>query len=246
AESVAFAAGMTELFDPVFAFENWPHPRGVVPAHLTLAAAAFYQPLLAKARVGNRIAPPAIVLDRNRLAPYTDEQNQFDNRFVAKLPGVDTLKSQGIKHVLYVTPLATDTQEMDDVNDDLVAWSRGGLDVAMVGATSFVMTSGSGKDATYLYGGSDNTHEGFYLDYPWAKPALGAFSPPASAATHFKPQPRKTSYSSGSGALKVTKTPPISFGMVPVVLLAATGVIQGAKLSRNGSWNRAGGGGWGS
>jgi len=40
-EAMAFAAGMAELFDPCFTFENWPHPRGVVPAHLTLAAAAF-------------------------------------------------------------------------------------------------------------------------------------------------------------------------------------------------------------
>jgi hypothetical protein len=245
-EAVAFAAGMTELFDPIFAFENWPHPRGVVPAHRTLAAAAFYQPLLAKARVGSRVAPPAIVLDRNRLAAYTDEQSQFDNRFVAKLPGVDALTAQGIKHVLYVTPFATDTQEMDDVNDDLVAWSRGGLDVAMLGATSLMLTSGSGKDATYLYGGTDHTHEGFYLDYPWAKAGLGAISPSPSAATRFKPLPRKSTYSTGSGAVRVTKTPPVSFGMVPVVILAATGVIQGAKLSRNGSWNRAGGGGWSS
>src|SRR5262249_6560457 len=38
--SVAFAAAASRRFDPVFLFDNWPHPRGVVAAHLTLAAAA--------------------------------------------------------------------------------------------------------------------------------------------------------------------------------------------------------------
>lgn len=244
-EAVAFAAGMSDGFDPVFAFENWPHPRGVVPAHLTLAAAAFYQPLFKTARAGSRIAPPAIVLDRNRLAAYTDDQSQFDNRFVAKLPSGSSLKSEGIKHVLYVTPYATDSQEMDDVNDDLVAWSRGGLDVAMVGASSFSITSGSGKDALYLYGGTDATHEGFFLDYPWTTPKTGAIAPSPSPATRYKPVPRKTAYSTGSGAIAVNKVPPVEFGVVPVVILVATGAIQGARLSRSGSWNRAGGGGYG-
>ena len=31
-EAVAFAAGAASAFDPVFAFDNWPHPRGVVPS----------------------------------------------------------------------------------------------------------------------------------------------------------------------------------------------------------------------
>lgn len=34
-EAVAMAAGMAERFEPVATFDNWPHPRGVVPAHLT-------------------------------------------------------------------------------------------------------------------------------------------------------------------------------------------------------------------
>jgi hypothetical protein len=49
-EAVAFAAGAADVFDPVFLFDNWPHPRGVVRSHETLAASSFYQPLFAKAR----------------------------------------------------------------------------------------------------------------------------------------------------------------------------------------------------
>jgi hypothetical protein len=48
--AVAFAAGAASVLEPIFTFDNWPHPRGVVPAHLTLAAAAYYQPLFARAR----------------------------------------------------------------------------------------------------------------------------------------------------------------------------------------------------
>src|SRR5271170_5569626 len=64
-EAVAFAAGAASAFDPVFALDNWPHPRGVVPAHQTLAAAAYCQPLFAR-RASGSAAPrwPLLVLDR--------------------------------------------------------------------------------------------------------------------------------------------------------------------------------------
>jgi hypothetical protein len=42
--------GGAGIFEPVFLFDNWPHPQGVVPSHLVLAAALHYQPLFLKAR----------------------------------------------------------------------------------------------------------------------------------------------------------------------------------------------------
>src|SRR5207248_1309850 len=80
--SVAVAAGMAPGFDPVFVLDNWPHPLGVVPSHLTLGAVLYYRPLFMRLR-GSRTgrAPPVFVLDRNRLARYTDEETQFDNRY---------------------------------------------------------------------------------------------------------------------------------------------------------------------
>jgi hypothetical protein len=51
----------------------------------------------------------------------------------------------------------------------------------------------------------------------------------------YVPTPRPTPFSGGV---------PAGFGMVPVVVSIATGAILGAKLFRNGSWNRSSGG-WG-
>ena len=121
-EAVAVASALAHCFDPVFVFDNWPHPRGVVPAHQALAAAAYYQPLFARHAsndAGSRpkttahAAPPMIVLDRHRLDPYTDDSSQFDNRHVARVPGGPALKALGIAHVLYVSPTGAD-HELDD------------------------------------------------------------------------------------------------------------------------------------
>jgi hypothetical protein len=133
-DSVAFAAGAMGLFDPVFLFDNWPHPRGVVPAHLTLAAAAYYQPMFAQAALDD--APPMFVLDRRRLAPYRDDAEQFDNRWVARLPSAEVLRSWGAKTVLYVAPSRRLPWELDDLNDDLVADAAAGLSIAAIDASA--------------------------------------------------------------------------------------------------------------
>src|SRR6185369_2349744 len=44
-QSVALAAALAPAFAPVFLFDNWPHPNGVVPAHQTLGAAVYERPL---------------------------------------------------------------------------------------------------------------------------------------------------------------------------------------------------------
>jgi hypothetical protein len=77
------------------------------------------------------------VLDRNRLAAYTDATNQFDNRFLAKLPSVADLNALGIKHVLYVTPVDSDVLELDDLNDDFVAYAHASITVRRIAATAF-------------------------------------------------------------------------------------------------------------
>ncbi len=84
-EAVAFAAGLQPRATAVFTFDNWPHPRGIVPAHLTLAAAVYYRPRF-RPDARRRDAPPAFVLDRNRLAAYPDDPTRFDNRYTARLP----------------------------------------------------------------------------------------------------------------------------------------------------------------
>ena len=136
-EAVAFAAGLSSVVEPVFLFDNWPHPRGVVPSHLTLAAAATLTPAFkAGAALRRSGAAPAFVLDRARLTPYVDESGQFDNRYLAKLPTGQALKAMGIGEVLYVAPTA-DAKESDDLVDDFIGFADAGLSVKMVAATDF-------------------------------------------------------------------------------------------------------------
>jgi hypothetical protein len=135
-DSVAFAAAASSLFDPVFLFDNWPHPHGVVPAHMALAAAVYYQPMLANAaQTGPRDSPAMFVLDRQRLNSYVDSADRFDNRWVARMPGVQALKGLGIKRLLYVCPIST-RMELDDLNDDFVADHAAGIAITLVDVSS--------------------------------------------------------------------------------------------------------------
>ncbi|WP_438010813.1 hypothetical protein WME89_20435 [Sorangium sp. So ce321] len=251
-ESVAFAAGAAEAFEPVFTFDNWPHPRGVVKAHLTLAAAAYYQPLFARSAAGPRAT--MFVLDRQRLSAYSDDAAQFDNRYVARLPAADALWDRGVRRVLYVVPTDLDTIESDDLNDDLVAYRARQLDVRMMAANVFAPDPAEAKPAVetedwppYYYGGGAASHGWFWVDYPWGPPRPPVPAPVEPSARVrrpgklYTPTLRATPFSSGStpgGAPRVPET----FGTVPVVVALGTGVILGAALSRSGSWNRASGG----
>jgi hypothetical protein len=268
-EAVAFAAGAAGVLDPVFLFDNWPHPRGVVPAHLTLGAAAYYQPLFArkKAPAG---AAPLFVLDRARLATYTDDASQFDNRHVARLPGAAQMKQLGFSHVLYVAPTSADRLELDDLNDDFMLYAAGGLTVRMAAADAFgidpadtALAPPGDEEATlarYHYGGRVASDLYFWTDYPWVQLPAPRPAPPraprpgstpprgpdapleppfARPGKDYVPRPRITPFSTGTPASS-GRSRPAGFGTVPVVVAVATGLILGAKLSRSGSWNRSG------
>jgi len=74
-EAVAAGAALAEWFEPVFIFDNWPHARGVVPSHLTLAATLYFAPLLVDLKSTRPVPrPPVFILDSNRLAAYIDAQ----------------------------------------------------------------------------------------------------------------------------------------------------------------------------
>jgi hypothetical protein len=137
-QSVAFAAALAPRFCPVFTFDNWPHPLGVVPAHLTLGACLYYRPRFqAAARARPQPSPPLFVLDANRLAPYRDAADQFDNRYMAPLPAAGALATLGVKRILYVRPDAASLTELDDLNADFVAWQREGIAVRALPLTDF-------------------------------------------------------------------------------------------------------------
>lgn len=266
-EAVAFAAGASSALDPVFLFDNWPHPKGVVASHLTLAACAYYQPLFAAKKTPT--PAPMFVLDRNRLAAYSDDAKQFDNRYVARVPSTPVLAKLGISRVLYVVPTDPD-RELDDLNDDFVYTVKQGAQLKALAATSFASgiavtplpptttsTSTSSLDAgasdggvrdtgpQYFYGGDPTTNEYFWIDYPWSAPYVPKGQKPpvepsfSRSGPSYVPIARPSPFSTGALAGSLTPPRPITFGTVPVVIAATTGVILGAKMSRSGSWTRS-------
>ncbi len=264
-EAVAFAAGAADTLDPIFLFDNWPHPRGVVPAYLTLAAAAYYQPLFAR-RAAPAGAPPMLVLDRYRLAAYTDDAEQFDNRYVARLPSATALRGMDVAHVLYVVPTAADDVEQDNLNEDFLAYAAAGIDVKILAADAFGFDPDEPEEALpstnvppashpgiwlpdlphirarrrCYYGGRRATHLSFWDDYRWvhAPHHAGTVAPSfPRPGTRYQPFPRLSPHSSGSATAAIRPRPP-GFGTVPVVV-SVHGLILGAVMSRSGSWNRA-------
>jgi hypothetical protein len=256
--SVAVAAGMAPGFDPVFVFDNWPHPLGVVPSHLTLGAVLYYRPLFTRlraTRVGR--APPVFVLDRNRLARYTDEEKQFDNRYVARLPTSANLQSLGIRRVLYVPPDESDMRELDDLNADFVAFRDASIDVKVMPLSDLTRPGpqAAQQPAHYYYGGHPQTHFIFWSTYGWRSSARGqpalaerAAPPPAqvSRGAQYRPALRPTIFSSRTlgGGAGIGKQKPSGFGRVSVRASKSTGSITAVRTGRSGSFGRAGG--WGS
>lgn len=254
-ESVAFAAGMAGIFDPVFLFDNWPHPRGAVRAHRTLSAALYYQPLFARRKKDTASRRPVFVLDRDRLVAV-NETTEFDNRWVAKLPNASSLKSARVARALYVTPVSSDAFERDDLVDDFVAYQKAGVDVRMIGADAFMSSTGNalalaGEDTpppAYAYGGSPQGSAWFQQDYGYdgtkpnvTQPQEAGVNPIAAGARNYHPVPRVSSYSSGLASPPTIKPRPVTLGTVPVMVAVGTGVVLGWRHHRNGSWNRVGG-----
>jgi hypothetical protein len=240
-EAVAVAAALAPCLDPVFVLDNWPHPAGVVPAHLTLAAALYFLPAFERAAPARSpAAAPVFVLDRQRLAPYVDDAGQFDNRYLASLPPREALQAAGIRQVLYVTPDDRVTMEADDLNDDLVAFDREGLDVKMLALADFserplpdwpdiapcggaAVALGPGQ---LYFGGSPGAQSCFTFWYGWQPPS-------GSLALNLSPAPRPP--------IPVRLAPRCRFHPAP-----RASVSLGGHPSMGGGWRGGGwhGGGW--
>lgn len=233
-ESVAFAAGAASVLEPVFAIANWPHPLGVVPAHLTLAAVAHHQPEFQRGRADRpRPALPCFVLDRNRLADAVDHQTRFDNRYMASLPSAAALRGGGVYRLLYVVATASNLPELDDLNDDMVDLARAGIAVSSLALDAFSLPLSDGR---VYYGGDPSTHESFWSHYPWAPAA-----PEAIDAWQVNAIPR--SYHPARRATLFSRAaPPAGFATVPLVVAGAS--VLGVAFDRRGSWNRSSGS-WG-
>jgi hypothetical protein len=264
-QAVALAAALAPCFDPVFAFDNWPHPRGVVPSHVTLGAALYYLPWFERERPFRAPdAAPVFVLDRQRLAPYVDDSKWFDNRYIAALPPRDALHAAGVRHVLYVVPDGDTDREADDLNDDIVGLDRAGIDVRLLALSDFSETPLPGwpddlepdPDAPpappdpqvqlsfqFYFGGSPYTHRCFWDWYGWRGwPASGRPAPALPTALRpralFHPAPRAT-FASGAGW---HGTPPGGRGSASGWHGSPAG-WRGAPVGRSGSLGRVGFGG---
>ena len=261
-EAVALAAALSARFEPVWLFDNWPHPRGVVPSHETLAAALYYLPILRRGTDSRHVpAPPAFVLDADRLNPYRDEVEHFDNRYTVELPSAARLQLLGVSRVLYVRG-GDGALESDDLNEDFAELDRSGIPVRQVSLGDFQAASDgpnvpdAGAPATasgsthrrYYYGGGGSwSHVYFWHSYGWYSPTppRGAPSrvpppaPPPSRASSYRPVARQTIFSSRAvgGAVGIGKTKPSGFGRISVRTARATGATSVGR-GRSGSFGR--------
>jgi hypothetical protein len=264
-EAVAVAAAVSELFAPVFTFNNWPHPKGVVASQMTLGAALYYLPRFEGANtLRPRPAPPAFVLDANRLSPYRDQAPDFDNRYTVALPSIDSFRELGVSHIMYVS--ASDAvQESDDLNADLSALDVSGVSVRAVAMGDFARDTddatvaggarpaGVAPDAGaagtvahhYHYGpgGSAGSHFYFWHQYGWYQTAPGpsrrgapATIQPSRAAA-YRPAPRPTMFSARAfgGLSGVGLQKPSGFGRISVRTSPTSGKIS---VGRSGSFGR--------
>ncbi len=246
-EAVAAAAGMARDVNAAFFFDNWPHPDGVVHSHETLGAAMYFAREIAAARpVSDGSKPPdprarALILDSNRLIPYTDAATQFDNRYMAILPEAAQLREMNITRVQLVVPQAASNVESDDLNDYVVAYRNAGIDVSMLPMSMFTPASdepaelaseqvnvGGETVNNHYYGGSYAGHRSYFAHYPmfiWIPVGrYGRYYSPnptgaamRNPATSYNPQPRRTMFTgrtTGGTAAGVGRQRPTGFGRV--------------------------------
>jgi hypothetical protein len=273
--SIALGAAMADTAALVPVFDNWPHPLGVVRSHETLAAMVYYAHEIEEKRGKLKEDAPAIILlDSNRLAPYTDQDTQFDNRYLAKMPPVDQLKQRGIQQIIYLTKDQTQKTELDDINDDFVEWQKNGINVRLLPLSEFkpydeplaagAAAAGASSNVVrhYYYGGSPFSHWWFYNHYSYGRPSYiygygGGRSlppPPANARPTFsppayRPVSRPTVFSAArvgasSGVSGVGRTKPSGFGRTSV-RMGSDGRVSGTRSGRSGSYGRSGGGWFG-
>jgi hypothetical protein len=275
-ESVAFAAALADVADPVLTFDNWPHPDGVVKAQQTLGALLYYADEVAgksaerakRAAAAGQKLPAVFVLDRDRLeAPATGATNEFDNRYVARLPEASAMAGAGTTTVMYAVGDSTQTTELDDLNEYFAGYKENNVNVQMLALSDFrpdtTLVAGAADTARaaqrgasghyahghtpYYYGGGMSYVPLFFYTYPMflygggALPAYGRYSNARVYRPSYTPSRRSTIFSSrttgGSGG--VGRTKPSGFGRVS---RPAGGSSFGGRRS-SGSYGRARGGG---
>jgi hypothetical protein len=242
-ESVAFAAALQPRATALFTFDNWPHPRGVVPSHLTLGAIVWYRDRFAATAAAPDPARARVyVLDRDRLAPYGGEPSRFDNRYVAKLPSAASLRARGVQRVIYVVPEGGPVKELDDLAERFVEYERAQLPVRMLGLADVTLgepaadasgTKGSGQQR-YWWHGSPLHHWWFWSHFG------------GRATTPLAPQqPPRASFGDSWRAVPRVPVPGLtSLGRTQQQVRSSGGSSSGSGGRTGGSWGRSSGS-WG-
>lgn len=258
-EGVAYAAALADVADPIMSFDNWPHPLGVVDSQNTLGALLYYAGEVAeKSKKRPAKAPGLLILDSHRLADYTDADNQFDNRYIAKIPSVDKLTSMKIANVMYATPSSADTTERDDLNEDFALYKEKGVNVTMVALSDFTPATDTAADSaaraqngsttyhrTYHYGGGLMFMPWFFYHYPvyggYGIPARSSLPATSLTGRNYTPTRRPTMFSSRNvgGASGVGRARPTGFGRVST-RVGPSGTTTGVRSGRSGSFGRGG------
>ncbi len=231
-EAVAFAAGAALRFEPVLLLDNWPHPKAVVPSHLTLGALAYYQPRFAAAKKERALKAPLFVLDRSRLASYIEASDRFDNRYYARMPRLEVLAKDNVRTLFYVVSDPSALPEPLDV-DVALAPNPMAAGLPEAETRAIALTDFHPDPATpekHIYGKTVENDLIFWDIYASGKPAP---PPPAPGAAIVPHEHRFV------GPPTPHVHPPI--GMVPVIV-GASGLVLSGALDRSGSMNRFSGG----
>jgi len=162
-----------------------------VRSHDTLAALLYYAASVQEQKKQlPESAPGLLLLDTQRLAPYTDADDKFDNRYVATVPSATALQQRGVKNIMYVVPNREQKEESDDLNDDFVAYKDAKLKVALFPLNDFQKvaqqvpkkepdgTTRTVTETRYYYGGGLESHLGFLMLYSFLAPRPVLYYPP--------------------------------------------------------------------
>ena len=208
-EAVAAAAALSPNFAPVSTFSNWPHPKGLVPAHETLGATLFWLPEFAEAAAARSPgAPPAFICDAKRLAYYDNSSGIFDNRYRVRLPDAAQLKAQGIERLLCLVPDSKKLQESDDLNEALNSYKEANIQVKLfpmdllepqspssgnhvASSNGSTLSSGSSSSSHHSYLGHSNWYPIFLNHYGWGHPSSSS----PSSVSSFGSRPPSASWS---------------------------------------------------
>lgn len=211
--AIAVATALARRFDPVFTFENLPHPAGVVPSAQTLAAAVYWRPQLVAAREARKASaaagtageslPPVFVLEGDRLATYANEVERFDNRSQVRLPEADGLRALGVTRVLYVRQRRGEVAEADDLNLAFTALAAGGIDVKHLALDGLdeseaQVEKGSALSPTTSTSTSNST-AWFWQRYGWYRPVGRQWIELDDPDARYRTSPRTTQFSGISG-----------------------------------------------